>query len=122
MSSFIDKAMAILGGMPAGNDEALDAYARQLDSAAEQFESVTRRFESTVQGAGLLKGPLADRMKITAEQLSNQARRELALECREIATGVRAQAAQVRASQEDWRGNIRMLSRRLENAAREAAE
>lgn len=112
----------MLGGKPIGDADELDSYARHLDSAAERFESVTKQFENAVHGAGLLKGPLADRMKISAEHLSNETRREFALECREIATGVRAQAAQVRAAQERWQVNVRMLSRRLENAAREAAE
>lgn len=122
MSSFLDKAMAILGKMPSGDPDELDAYARQLDSAAEKFEAVAKQFQGEVQGAGLIRGPLADRMKLNAEQLANETRRELALECREIATGVRAQAAQVRAAQEAWRGNLRMLTRRLENAARELAD
>lgn len=107
---------------PIGNPAELESFARRLDSTAESFARTNHRFVGLMAGSGLNKGPLADRMHRSAEQFSQQCQRDLVQATQNLAQDVRAQARQLRASQEQWKATVRSVASRLEREFNEAKE
>lgn len=123
MPDFIQQArLAMTSVFPIGNPAELESYARRLDSTAESFARTNHRFVGLMADSGLNKGPLADRMHNSANQFSQLCERELVQGTQNLAQDIRAQARQLRTSQEQWKATVRSVASRLEREYNEAKE